>query len=408
MKILLSAFACRPNTGSETGVGWRWAIELVRAGHQVIVLTDITRKVDIERELKKTPISNLTFECYRPQWLRAVPLNSTTAQVLYSAWQYSLLPFAKRLHKQHEFDLIIHITYGVFRHPSFLGFVGPKFVFGPLGGGEDAPWALKKSLPPKDKFKEVLRSGLNYMARFNPFLNLALSRTTLILTKTTDTSCALPRRFLSRTVVFAEIGFDGGVTGVVHKKRDASKPLEVLFAGRLLGWKGVHFAIRAVAAASVGGTPIHLTIVGSGPMLEWLKSLAESLEITHQITWVGHIPQNDLFALYKKVHCFLFPSLHDSSGNVVLEAMSFGLPIICLDIGGPATLVDANSASVVSTNGLDENAVVAGLATALCRLESDEYFRLAQAKAATAQASAMSWASRAVGAVALASARELA
>ena len=42
MKILLSAFACAPNTGSEPGVGWRWAIELAKQ-HEVVVVTDATR-----------------------------------------------------------------------------------------------------------------------------------------------------------------------------------------------------------------------------------------------------------------------------------------------------------------------------------------------------------------------------
>jgi len=402
MKILLSAFAFRPNSGSEIGVGWRWAVELAKANHQVVVLTDITRKADAESELAIRPIANLMVECYRPGWLRNVPLNSTTAQVLYSAWQYSLLPFAKALHKQHQFDLIIHVTYGVFRHPSFLGFVGPQFVFGPVGGGEDAPWALKQSLPRKEKFKEILRSGLNAVAPYNPFLYLALSRASLILTKTSDTKLALPKQFHCKTEVFAEIGIDAKSHQAVPQPRNCTQPLEVLFAGRLLGWKGVHLALRAVATVVKSGGLIRLTIVGSGPLLDWLKALTNTLGISEQVRWIGHIPQSELFFLYGQMHCFLFPSLHDSSGNVVLEALSFGIPVICLDIGGPATLVNSACASIVSTKNGNEVDVIAGMASALNRLLKDEPFRQRQAAAAIEQALAMTWASRVDGALALA------
>lgn len=401
-KILLSAFACRPHAGSEQGVGWRWAIELAAAGHQVVVLTDITRRADIERELDSHPRVNLTIVCYRPRWLKRVPLNSTTAQMLYSAWQYSLLPQARLLHKNHQFDLIIHLTYGVFRHPSFLGFVGPKFIFGPVGGGEDAPWILKNSLPPKEKLKEILRSVLNRIAKFNPMLNLALSRANLILAKTDDTRRALPVSLQSKTYVFPEIGIDTSVeTTAVITPRLAHEPLQVLFVGRLLGWKGAHLAIRAIAAVLSNQVPVHLTLVGSGPLLDWLKALAARLGIDDHITWIGQIPQQELFELYRRMHCFLFPSLHDSSGNVVLEALSFGLPVICLDIGGPVTLVTPECASIIKTCSSDEAAVVESLALALMNLYSDEPARIKQSQSAYDKARSMSWKSRVVGALAM-------
>jgi glycosyltransferase involved in cell wall biosynthesis len=181
----------------------------------------------------------------------------------------------------------------------------------------------------------------------------------------------------------------------------------VLFAGRLLGWKGAHLAIRAVADAIAYGASIHLTIVGTGPLLVWEKAIASELGISHAITWVGQIPQKSLFELYERMHCFLFPSLHDSSGNVVLEAMSFGLPIVCLDVGGPATLVDESCATIVSTKGASEAMVVKDLSAAIARLQQDEVFRSRQAASAMLQANAMSWSSRVNGAVKLASTRSV-
>ncbi|WP_458233135.1 glycosyltransferase, partial [Roseateles sp. P5_E8] len=206
MKILLSVFACAPNTGSETGVGWRWAVELARAGHHVVAVTDETRRNQIENELELRPVPGLRFEFYRPVWLKRIPLNSKTAQLLFSAWQYSLLPFARGLHRLHRFDAVIHLTYGVFRTPSFLGGLKIPFVFGPVGGGEDAPWALKQGLPWRELIKEVVRTALIKISPLNPALRACLNSASVILVKTKDTKDALPRKSSARAIVYHEIG----------------------------------------------------------------------------------------------------------------------------------------------------------------------------------------------------------
>lgn len=399
MKILLSAFAFAPNVGSEPGVGWRWAAELAR-NHEVTVVTDVTRRVLVEATGVELP-PNVQVVYFRPAWLRSVPLNSTTAPLLYAAWQFGLLPFARRLQREQRFDLAIHCTYGVFRHPSFLGYLGIPFVFGPVGGGEDAPLALKQSILGREKIKEILRALLNKAALFDPFLWIAYAKSTLILTKTEDTRQALPWPFRRRAIVYPEIGIEAP-KGIQPAIRLTGKPLRVLFAGRLLGWKGAHLAIRAVAEAISQGEAIEFTLLGKGPFEAELRKVAASVGVEDSIRWVSHMPQQELFALYQSMHCFLFPSLHDSSGNVVLEAQAYGLPVVCLDIGGPATLVTPETAVVVSTKNIDEAGVVHGLAEAIRRLSNDEQMRQTMSKAALDHVQQdMSWASRTNGVLAL-------
>jgi len=399
MKILLSAFAFAPNVGSEPGVGWRWAVELAKQ-HEVVVVTDMTRRPLVEANGVQLP-DNVEVVYYRPAWLRTLPLNSTTAQLLYTLWQFGLLGFARRLHRDRWFDLAIHITYGVFRHPSFLGYLGIPFVFGPLGGGEDAPLALKRSIRGREKLKELLRSLLNKTALFDPFLWAAYARATLILVKTEDTRRALPWPFRHRAVVYPEIGIDAPA-GIEPAARQVGEPLRVLFAGRLLGWKGAHLAIRAVAQAVAQGVPVEFTLLGKGPFEPELRKVATDVGLADSIRWVSELPQQELFALYRTMHCFLFPSLHDSSGNVVLEAQANGLPVVCLDLGGPATLVTPETAIVVQTKGKSEDAVVHGLASSIAQLGRDESRRMAMASAALANVGIrMTWENRVNGALAL-------
>lgn len=399
MKILLSSFAYAPNVGSEPGVGWRWAAELGKH-HEVTVVTDMTRRALVEAEGVQLP-PNVRVVYFRPSWLRAVPLNSTTAQLLYTAWQFGLLGFARRLQREQNFDLAIHCTYGVFRHPSFLGYLGVPFVFGPVGGGEDAPLALKRSIRGREKIKELLRSLLNKVALFDPFLWLAYAKATLILTKTEDTRRALPWPFRRRAVVYPEIGIDAPA-GIQPRERQPDEPLRVLFAGRLLGWKGAHLAIRAVAQAKAQGVPVEFTLLGKGPFEAELRKIAIEVGLQDSIRWVSHMPQHELFALYQSMHCLLFPSLHDSSGNVVLEAQANGLPVVCLDLGGPATLVTPETALVVATHCLDEAGVLQGLVDALGKLAADEGERMAMAWAAITHAGTnMSWENRVRGVLVL-------
>lgn len=395
MKILLSAFAFAPNVGSEPGVGWRWAAELGRQ-HEVTVVTDVTRRVLVEAEGVQLP-PDVRVVYFRPAWLRAMPLNSATAPLLYTLWQFGLLGFARCLQREQGFDLAIHCTYGVFRHPSFLGYLGIPFVFGPVGGGENAPLALKRSIRGREKIKELLRSLLNKMALFDPFLWAAYAKATLILTKTEDTRRALPWPFRRRAIVYPEIGIDAP-TGIQPTARQPGEPLRVLFAGRLLGWKGAHLAIRAVAQAVAQGVPVEFTLLGKGPFESELRKLVAEVGLQNSIRWVSQLPQQELFALYQTKHCFLFPSLHDSSGNVVLEAQANGLPVVCLDLGGPATLVTPETATVVPTRGRDEAGVVEALADALRTLAGDESKRMAMARAAVAHVgTTMTWENRVRG-----------
>lgn len=399
MKILLSAFAYAPNVGSEPGVGWRWAVELAKQ-HEVTVVTDVTRRALVEADGVQLP-SNVRVVYFRPAWLRAMPLNSATAPLLYTLWQFGLLGFARRLQREQGFDLAIHSTYGVFRHPSFLGYLGIPFVFGPVGGGEDAPLALKRSIRGREKIKELLRSLLNKVALFDPFLWAAYARATLILTKTEDTRQALPWPFRRRAIVYPEIGIDAPA-GVEPVPRQPGEPLRVLFAGRLLGWKGAHLAIRAVALAMKRGVPVEFTLLGQGPFEPELRRVAAEAGVQDRIRWVSRMPQQQLFALYRTMHCFLFPSLHDSSGNVVLEAQANGLPVICLDLGGPATLVTHETAMVVPTRGRSEADAVEGLARVLVEFSNDESGRLAMARAALVHVeTSMTWGNRVRGVITL-------
>lgn len=390
MRILLSAFACAPNIGSEAGVGWRWALELSKQ-HDVWVLTDITRKVLIEPELVKLDRPRLHVVYFRPGWLKNMPLNSRTAQMLFTLWQFAVVPFAKALHRQHQFDYVHHLTYGVFRHPSLLWKLGAPFVFGPVGGGERAPLRLRQSMSFKGKCVEFARDVINTIARFDPFLRRSLHEADIIFARTRETRQALPRFARKKTLLQQEIGGYPARRLPEQIAVRQARPFKLLFAGRLLEWKGVPLAMRAFAGLLAAQPDAQFTIVGSGPMKARLVALAAELGVDGNVRFVDQVMQSELFAMYADFDCLLFPSLHDSGGNVVLEALSFGLPVVCLDLGGPPTFVNEQCGRVVPVDHRSEADIVVAMTRELVDLATSPQKVHALALGALCRAEDITW-----------------
>ena len=116
----------------------------------------------------------------------------------------------------------------------------------------------------------------------------------------------------------------------------ADGPLRLLFAGRFLDWKGMHLGLAALAELLRRGCRARLTIVGSGNAVTRWRDQARALGLEAAVDWLERVEHDRMADLYRAHDALLFPSLHDSSGQVVLEALACGRPVVCLDLGGPA------------------------------------------------------------------------
>src|SRR4051812_41404394 len=102
MKILLSAYACEPNKGSEPGVGWNWALALSERGYNVHVLTRSNNREAIER-VRMRPDSRLTFYYYDlPQRLRFWKHWPGGIYLYYLWWQIGAYSVARKLHSRDQ------------------------------------------------------------------------------------------------------------------------------------------------------------------------------------------------------------------------------------------------------------------------------------------------------------------
>jgi glycosyltransferase involved in cell wall biosynthesis len=174
------------------------------------------------------------------------------------------------------------------------------------------------------------------------------------------------------------------------RSRPAGAPLRALYAGRLTYWKGVHLALQALALRPADAT---LTVIGTGSDRKRLERRANRLGISDRVRFTGSMSRAAVLELLAEHDVFLFPSLQDSGGMAVLEAMSEGLPVVCLDVGGPALAVTPNCGVVVAATSPAE--AVRDLAAALTMLAVDEEQRQRMGAAAQRRvADAYDWSTR--------------
>jgi glycosyltransferase involved in cell wall biosynthesis len=389
LKVLLSAYACEPGKGSEPGMGWHWAVEIARLGHEVHILTRANNVAQVERGI--APLSGLRLFVHGydlPRSLRWWKQGQRGVRLYYVLWQWGASRRARALHRLSAFDLVHHITFAVYRHPSFMGSLGIPFVFGPVGGGEDTPPALRASLPLRGRILEALRTAANRLASVDPLLLSTLRRASLILYKTIETLAQIPPRFHAQCVCVQDVAVDA--EEVAPAPAACAGP-HFLFAGRLLYWKGVHLALRALAAVRTELPGARLTIVGKGPDRARLERLARALALEDAIDWRGWLPREEVLRTYASHTAFVFPSLHDSGGTVVMEAIAQGLPVICLDLGGPGAILPADCGVKIRARGRTQDEVVADLAAAMAGLAIDPSLQGRLAGNALAAAQRMTW-----------------
>lgn len=395
-RVLLSAFACSPQWGSEPGVGWQWLVQLARI-HEVVLVTHGYFRAHLEPALQAAGLQDLEVlyvdaPCFglHPHW----QLNS---RLFYTWWQWRLRRVVARRIAKSRFDLIHHLTWGTLRFPCFLGGLGVPLVMGPLGGGEAAPLRLYSGLPLKVRAFDYLRSLTLLWVRLDPLATVGPRRSALVLCKSSESLQALPASVRQRAVVVPEIGSPPVDTRLRDAAAAASpqgprRRFRLLFAGRLLGWKGVALALGAVARLVQAGRDVELDIAGDGPLRLHLLQQVQQLQLQDRVRLRGAIPREELLALYAGADLFVFPSLHDSSGNVVLESLSRGLPVVCLDLGGPQTYIDSHCGVVVSTRGRSRDEVEEALAAAIATLLDDPAGLARMQQAAAVHAGRQTWA----------------
>lgn len=362
--ILLSAYACEPGRGSEPALGWGWATELVRSGHRVWVLTRADNRPSIERNALATH-PNLHFVYFdlspwAQKWRRGF------GKILYYVlWQWCAVRHIRRLFPALPFDVVQHVTYASGRYPSFMASLGIPFYFGPVSGGERVSRCIRSNFSLAQQCREWLRDMSNFIVPHDPMMRWVFQRADKLLV-TPATLSLVPLRWRCKCRTQLAIG----LTTEYLQHVTVSTPHDencyrLLYVGRLLEWKGIDLALDAVSQLKRSQPSARFTIVGDGPASARLHKVAEELSLSGVVDWIPWVPYNRVQEYYRDADVFLFPSLRDSGGMAVLEALAHGLPVVCTDLGGPGVIVDQSCGRVVSTGRNSRQQLVCALVEAL-------------------------------------------
>jgi glycosyltransferase involved in cell wall biosynthesis len=380
MKVLMSAYSCEPNRGSEPGVGWNIAREMANH-HEIWVLTRPDESGElIKAELAQNPVPNLHFVYFNLPligWLWK--LNQSGAmQIHYYLWQIQAYFVARRLHQQIGFDVSHHVTFVKYSTPCFLAFLPIPLVWGPVGGGESAPKSFWRDFSWRNKAYEKLRAAWRGIGEADPFTRLTAQRSAISYATTEDTARRIRHMGGSHVQCVSESGLSqDDVDQLAQCPPPEATPVRFISIARLLHWKGFHLGLQAFAAARLPDA--EYWILGDGPEQRRLQQLAEDLGIAHQVKIFGRLPRAQVLEKLSACSALVHPSLHDSGGWVCLEAMAAGRPVICLDLGGPAQQITDQTGIKVPADSPE--AAISAMAEAMKTLAADPQRRVRMGQA---------------------------
>ena len=342
IRVLMSAYACEPNKGSEPGVGWNWAIQMAN-WNEVYVITRSNNKDVIEAYLKRNPVEHLHFYYHDCSALkRKLKKLPNGIFIYYKMWQKEILPLASRIIEQEKIDLIHHVTFNEFRTPGELYKLSCPFIWGPIGGGQFYNPVFKNAyFSQKDLLKERMRNIINiFYLKFSTNIRNAVRDAAAILVADQSTESIMPNT--RRYIRLLETGYNLDRNGT--KKYDVSyehspldHPINLLWVGGIWPRKGLKILLDALNESEF--YDYKLKIVGEGEDKNKCEKLVKQYGLEDKIVFLGKLSYEMVNSLYDDADVFLFTSLRDTSGNVVLEAMSHGLPVICINHHGVGEMV---------------------------------------------------------------------
>ncbi len=330
MRVLLSAYACEPDKGSEPEIGFR-ALLAAASRHEVWVLLNDVGVPPLERYLHRSGLRERVH--LHPIPLGVVP--QTVGHVRYhwhyDRWQRRAAAVAAQLDRRVGFDLTHHVTLATHWTRPGVAMVAKPFVWGPVGGGVEPPLSLLSELGVVGSGVHLTRFlGRVTMGAFPPVR--AAGRQALVVFAQNP---ATARRM--RTRVPVEVLSNATAVELDGWPPSGPRTADVLVVGRLLSWKAVPLAVRAWKYVSHPRAT--LRVYGEGPDRPRIDRAIRRWGLEDRVRVEGWVSRREVLRQIATAGAVLHPSLHDEAGMAIAEALSLGTPVVCLDHGGPGEII---------------------------------------------------------------------
>ncbi len=128
----------------------------------------------------------------------------------------------------------------------------------------------------------------------------------------------------------------------------AERPL-LVHVGRVAFEKNIDFLLRTLERVRASHPEVLLLIVGEGPALARLKSMAHKMRLDANVQFVGYLDRaTTLLDCYRAGDVFVFASRTETQGLVLLEAMALGVPVVAIAEMGAKDILDAGLGALIA------------------------------------------------------------
>lgn len=366
-RILLSAYQCGPGMGSVSNIGWQWYSRLAQR-LPVTLFTHVRNRPAIEAAGGAIGTSRIHY--IDTEWF-AGPLYKLASRLFrgsehgtfmvssldYFVFDRSLIRTARQAMKSGEdWDVVHAVTPVSPLAATGLHRLGRPVIVGPWNGHLGNP----------EGFDDILRrdaAWLYPLRKVGRLIDAAIGcsrNAAIILTATRATREGIAPRYQSKCRALLENGVDLDTFAISpwpappSEAEHAPSPLRLVFVGRLLPVKGVDMLLEAIARITTASRKITLTIVGEGPARAEWQAQVTRLGLEGAVHFMGNRPPDEVATEIAKSHALCLPSIRESGGAVLLEAMACARPVIAFNFGGPAEIVDDEVGRLISARNRSE------------------------------------------------------
>jgi glycosyltransferase involved in cell wall biosynthesis len=396
LKVLINAYACSPNWGSEPGMAWNWCSNLAKYC-EIFIITEGEWKNEIEEAIKSHPYGKNMHFYYNPlpEKVRKMCWNQGDWRFYYyyRQWQKKTLKIAEEICKEHKIDILHQLNMIGFREPGLLWKIkGIPFVWGPIGGMELMSTGFLEGESIKLKFTVFLKNCLNNLQRhFQPNVRKALQRADALSAATKGVYDFIRDYYHKYIILLNETGCYERELPIKLKDKET---FDIVWVGKFDYRKQLGLAIKTIACLKdCDDLKLHIIGTGTENEIHKYKLLAKQFGVESKLIWHGKIPNLTVQQIMRESDLFLFTSIMEGTPHVVLEAIQNALPVVCFDACGQSGVV--NNTIGVKIKLCDEKNAIVDFSNAIRNLYNNKEQLFNMSENCSQRQKELSWDSKA-------------
>lgn len=234
------------------------------------------------------------------------------------------------------------------------------------GGGQETPKCFSEYVNSHWK-SELFRKCMNRITTLVPSYHRALQRAAIVYSSNDETSECLRKRMSrsdrNKLVQMTELCIDKDYLDEREKiVKERSAVVHIIVSGRLIYRKGVQVLLEAASRMNTV-TAYCIDIYGEGDQESVLKEFVKASGLSNIVFFHGKIPFSEMQKAYKEADIYVLPSLRESTGTAVFEALANKLPVVTFNQNGAKYIVEKDAGILINLDSKEQ--VLNDLAKAL-------------------------------------------